>query len=146
MSNRVAHVASALFLVAAIALAPAAFASKGGKPGGGGETSSSLTLVLLNSSDGLPHYGQQVTFNVSTTATDRPLVQLAYFQGELRSTPIRRASIRTIGGHRSSPLSSNAWTGEAAECTANLVYTRDGTRLTTVATFISTCTRSNSRT
>jgi hypothetical protein len=55
MSNRVAHVASARFLVAAIALAPAAFAGKGGKPGGGGETSSSLTLVLLNSSDGLPH-------------------------------------------------------------------------------------------
>src|SRR4051812_6343009 len=62
---------SAAFLVLALALVPAALAGKGGKPGGGGggntTSSGSLSLVLLNSTDGLPHRGQQVTFQVSTS-------------------------------------------------------------------------------
>src|SRR5437867_1199361 len=41
---------------------------------------SSLKLVLLNSTDGLPHYGQQVTFSVSTTATTEPHVSLTCSQ------------------------------------------------------------------
>jgi hypothetical protein len=41
---------------------------------------------------------------------------------------------------------SSCSTHRTASPTANLVYTRDGTRLTTLATFNFTCTRSNSRT
>src|SRR5260370_4721836 len=41
---------------------------------------STLTLVLLNSTDGLPHYGQAVTFTISTTATSYPHVSLYCYQ------------------------------------------------------------------
>src|SRR5438105_3149580 len=44
-------------------------AKSGGHGGGGTGGSSTLSLVLLNSTDGLPHFGQQVTFTVSTTVT-----------------------------------------------------------------------------
>lgn len=123
MKHRVAHVASILFLVAAIAIAPAALAGKGGKPGGGG-SGSSLTLVLLNSTDGLSHYGQQVTFNVSTTATAYPQVEVDCYQGGVQ---VYSAS---AGFYPSNPwpwtrnfiLSSSWWTGGAADCTAKLYY------------------------
>src|SRR5712692_7904600 len=50
-------------------------------PGHGVTTStSSLNLVPLNSTDGSAHWGQQVTFNVSTTATTEPNVSLNCYQ------------------------------------------------------------------
>src|SRR5881397_1467505 len=61
-----------------LVLVPTAFA---GKPSGhSGSGSGSINLVLLNSSDGLPHYGQQVTFSVSTSAS-QPWVDLECNQG-----------------------------------------------------------------
>src|SRR5438552_3635938 len=62
-----------------------AFAAKGGSggTGGGGGASNtntgSFSLVLLNSTDGLPHYGQNVTFSVSSTAA-YPSVALTCYQ------------------------------------------------------------------
>src|ERR1700693_4862101 len=52
-----------------LALAPTALAAKGGGAGkgGGGTGGGSITLVLVNSTDGLAHWGAQVTFNISTT-------------------------------------------------------------------------------
>ena len=47
--------------------------------GGGGHKSvptGNLSLVLLNSNDGLAHWGNQVTFTASTTATTEPHVSL----------------------------------------------------------------------
>jgi hypothetical protein len=88
MTRRIAHAAQIGALVLALAVVPAALAAKsgtsgGGRHGGGGGTtgSSSLSLVLLNSTDGLPHYGQQVTFNVSTSATTEPYVRLDCYEG-----------------------------------------------------------------
>jgi hypothetical protein len=87
-------------------------------------SSSSLSLVLLNSTDGLPHWGQQVTFNVSTTATTQPNVSLDCYQngtlvygavaGFYASYPWQGSQIFT--------LSSPSWTGGAASCTAALYY------------------------
>src|SRR6266571_4726072 len=73
--------AGALFL----ALVPAAFAAKGGgatgsHKGGGGTSTGGLSLVLLNSTDGLPHWGQQITFTTSTTATSEPNVSVTCSQ------------------------------------------------------------------
>src|SRR5690242_6278322 len=67
-----------------IAFAPSAFAAKpsGGSSGGGGHKGGStggtgtITLVLLDSTDGLPHYNQTITFNISTNATTQPWVHL----------------------------------------------------------------------
>ena len=106
-----------------LVVAPAALSGKGGNGGkpSGGSSSSSLTLVVLNSTDGLPHYGQQVTFDVSTTATTSPYVNLrcyqngvlvgqsweAFFAGSLDD------QIMVLGG-------SLAWQSGAADCTATL--------------------------
>ncbi len=85
---------------------------------------SSLALVLVNSTDGLPHYGQQVTFKVSTTATTLPNVSLDCYQnGVLVYGAV-------AGFYPSYPwpwnqifiLSSPSWTGGAANCTAALYY------------------------
>lgn len=56
------------------------FAGKGG-PGGGGTTSSStLALVVMDDATDARH-GGRVTFDVSTSASDRPFVGLRCWQG-----------------------------------------------------------------
>src|SRR6266446_5753874 len=47
---------------------------------GGTTSTSSLNLVLLNSTDGSAHWGQTVTFSISTTATTEPNVSLHCYQ------------------------------------------------------------------
>ena len=95
-----------------------------GKPTGGSSTSSSLQLVLLDSTDGVAHYGQQVTFKVSTTATDQPQVKLECFQGGAR------VLYGSAGFYPDYPwpwaqnfqLSSGSWTSGAADCTGTMYY------------------------
>lgn len=105
-----------------LAVAPSALAAKNGgtHKGGGGSTSgtSSISLVVLNSPDGLPHHGGEVTFNVSTTATSEPWVELVCYQS---GAAVYRAwdgfferSLTT----QDFWLASNGWTGGAADCTA----------------------------
>ena len=93
--------------------------------GGGGTTNtSSLTVVLLNSTDGLPHYGQQVTFTVATTVTTRPYVKLDCYQNQVWVydqwagfyADFPWAWLQTF------PLSNSTWTSGAADCTATLYY------------------------
>ena len=118
-----------------LALVPAAFAGKGGgtggnKPGGG---TGGLSLVLLNSMDGLPHWGQQITFNVTTTATSAPNVSVTCSKsgavvygavsGFYASYPWPWTQIMT--------LSSQSWAGGAADCVASLYYF-SGTRTVTL--------------
>ena len=138
MSSRHVVRIALIAAVAALALAPTALAGKGGggKPGGGGggSSSSSLSLVLLNSSDGQAHWGQQVTFDVVTTATASPFVSLNCYQG---STWVLTASAGFFPSYpwsRDFTLSSGAWPGGAADCTARLYMTKDGSRTTTLAT------------
>jgi len=112
---RLAAAAATLALV----VVPAATA---GKPGGGtGTSGGTISVVLLDSTDGLAHYGQRVTFNVSTTATTSPYVNLkcyqngalvgqsweAFFPGSLDD------QVMVLGG-------SSAWQSGAADCTATL--------------------------
>lgn len=114
-----ARIALAAALVLALALVPTGLA---GKPGGGGTTSNgTISLVLLESTDGLAHYGQRVTFDVSTTATTSPYVNLRCYQnGALVGQGWEgffEASIddqiMVLGG-------SQAWQGGDADCTATL--------------------------
>ena len=138
-------------LVLCLALAPVAFAGKGGGTksgsrtsgtsrtsggggkkggggGGGGTTggSGSLTLKMVKdlNGNGLPNWGDTVTFNVSTNATTEPNVSLTCSQN---GTVVYGA---VSGFYSSYPwpwtqnmtLSSNAWQGGAASCTAKLYY------------------------
>ena len=66
---------TAALLALSLVLVPTAVAGKGGGHGGGGTTTGTSTfkLVPLNPpADGLIHWGQQVTFEVRTTATSQP--------------------------------------------------------------------------
>jgi hypothetical protein len=116
-STRLSLIAALIAVV--LALVPTALAGEGrnGKPGGGGGT---MSLVLLNSTDGLPHFGQKVTFNVSTTATNYPWVTLKCYQsGGLvyeASNGIFATSLNQVFTLGPTP----SWQSGNADCTAYL--------------------------
>jgi hypothetical protein len=138
MTRKLAAVLFVLSLaVLALALVPAAgLAAKGGNGGGnsgvghggggnggGGSTSSTLAgpvMVVDNNGNGTANWNDQVTFNVSTTATDRPYVKLDCYQSGVW------VSTSTAGFFPESPwapnftLASGAWMSGAADCTATL--------------------------
>src|SRR5204863_7740120 len=102
--------------------------------GGGKKTppppssSPSFALVLLNSTDGLPHAGQNVTFSITTTATAYPWVSLTCVQS---STTVLTASAGFWDGviwpeNQIMSLASMAWTSGAADCTAKLTAFNSG--------------------
>lgn len=121
-------------------MAGSVFAAKGGggKPSGGGTTGGggSLALVMVTDANGngLPNWGDQVTFNVSTTATDRPTVRLHCYQN---GSLVYTFSAGFFAGYPWTTiygLSSQSWTGGAANCTASLIYSGNNGRIITVAT------------
>lgn len=113
-------------LVGALVLVPTALAGKGGgKPGGGGggtgtSGGGTIALVLLNSTDGLPHYGQKVTFAVSTTATTQPWVVAKCYQNGTLVYQQANGIFSTSLGQIFTLGPTPAWSGGAADCTAYL--------------------------
>jgi len=89
----------------------------GGNGGGGG----TISLVLLNSTDGLPHFGQQVTFNVSAPFS-QPWVNLKCYQS---GTWVSGEWGGFFDGSAYDQIfalgPSNSWAGGDADCTADLV-------------------------
>ncbi len=87
-------------------------------------TTSSVAVVLLNSTDGLPHYGQQITFRVSTTVTDRPYVKLDCYQDQVWVYDQWAGFFPDFPWTymQTFPLSNGMWTSGAADCTATLYY------------------------
>jgi hypothetical protein len=134
MNRRIARTAQVGALVLALVLVPAALAAKGhgggGTSGGTGTGGGTISLALLNSTDGLPHVGQNVTFNFSTSATSQPWVTLYCYQG---GTLVYQASRGIFATSLSQvfALQSNSWTSGAADCTAWLQnwsgYSKRGT-------------------
>jgi len=117
-------------------IAGSAFAAKGGgasKPHGGGGTGGTGTITLAPlvydaNGNGLPNWGDTVVFNVSTTATTQPFVNLQCFQNGV-------AVLNGWNGYFAGALNttwnfglaSGAWQGGAADCTAWLdMYTNKG--------------------
>jgi len=135
-TSRTFLIVLAMATILATVTTGAAVAGKGGRghnasASGGG----TISLVLLNSTDGVPHYGQQVTFNVSTTATDKPSVKLNCYQGGVL---VYTHSAGFYAGYpwpweQTFTLRSGAWTGGAADCTAEL-YFWDGRKFITLTT------------
>ena len=99
--------------------------------GHGGTTStSSLNLVLLNSTDGSAHWGQSVTFTVSTTATTYPSVDLKCYQNGAVVMTWSAGFYPSYLWTKDVTLSSPSWTGGAASCTATLDYSNGKTVIT----------------
>jgi hypothetical protein len=131
-------------IVAAALVAIPAAAAEAGRPGGGGGGgggkkpsggTGTITLVLVNSPDTVPNYGETVTFNVSTTATDRPAVELNCFQNGTQVYAAGAGFYPEWPWSRDFVLSSQSWTSGAADCTARLYSSSaDGTRTYTLAT------------
>jgi hypothetical protein len=128
---------AALLVAVALAVVPAALAGKGGNGGGKAgqnESRGSFSLVPLNSADGLPHWGQQVTFSVTSSATYDFVTVMCYQGGAWVY-----GSSQNFGFGSATPqafyLKSVAWTGGAADCNAELwASTSSGTYQQTLAT------------
>lgn len=125
-----------LVLTALVGFAPAAGAAKPSAPKPTGGSGSSLSLVLLDSTDGLAHYGQHITWKVSTTATAEPYVSV-------QCTQAGAVVYSAFAGYFASymwpstqtmPLFSGAWTGGAADCSARLYSSSSTGKTTTLAT------------
>jgi hypothetical protein len=102
--------------------------------GHGGSGSSSVSLVLVDSTDGVAHAGQQVTFDVATTATASPFVSLNCYQNGVWVYTASAGFFSAYPWSRNFTLSSTAWMSGEADCTARLYSTKTGTRTTTLAT------------
>ena len=128
---RKTFIALALVTVVAIVAGPALAGGKGnggkggGKPSGGTGT---LSLVLLESTDGLAHHGQLIRFNVSTTATDEPWVHLKCYQGGVMVAQGWEGYFERALSDGDFRLNSDTWTGGEADCTA-LLETPQGAQL-----------------
>jgi hypothetical protein len=118
---RIAFVAA---IVLALALVPVALAGKGqgGNKGGGSTTSSgNISLVLLNSTDGLPHFRQQVTFNISTTASQPYVDATCYQNGAVVYDEWHGMWPGAMFGTTFTLGPTQSWSGGDADCTARIV-------------------------
>jgi len=140
---RIAFIAS--LVVLALALVPVSLAAKGGGGGGkstggnggttGGSAGGQLFLVPLDATDGVPHWGQRITYNLSTSAT-YPYVSTVCYQG---STLVLSTSAGFFPSYpwqsaQVVPLTTGYWTGGAADCTARLYVNGSRGSTTTLAT------------
>ena len=105
----------------------AAVADRGGRSRG----ESSISLVVLSAptaeaSGSVPHYGDPVTFDVSTTETAYPYVNLKCFQNGNLVAEGWAGFFDGALGTRTFGLYSPLWTGGAAECTAWLDMNSNG--------------------
>lgn len=135
MTKSPLRIAVLIAAVAALLAVPTALAGKGGKPGGGGKTpsySGTLSMVLVNSSDTLANFGEQVRFNVTTNAP-WPFVDVDCTQN---GTAVYHSTVGYYGGWPwgdTFTLSGWSWTGGAADCVAKLYNSYNGVS-TTVTT------------
>jgi hypothetical protein len=130
-------VLTAAFAVLILAVAPTAFAGKGGTHGNGtsgGSTDSPISLVMVSdmNTPGVS-YGDQVTFNVSTSAS-YPSVELDCSQGSTLVYAHIAPFYPSSGASQDYTLGSSYWTGGGADCTATLYYTTKSGTNSTVGT------------
>lgn len=103
-------------LAGALALAAPAFA---GKPDAAPSGSTTIALVTpAGAGPGWPHFGDLVEFDVATTQTASPFVNLKCYQGGTLVGEGWEGYFDGALGNRLFGLSSPVWTSGAADCTA----------------------------
>jgi len=93
-------------------------------------------MVPVDPADTVVNYGDEVTFTVSTTVTDRPMVKLYCYQD---GTEVDWSSAGFFPDYpwpwaRNFTLRSDYWTGGAADCTATLYYSAGHNKFPVLAT------------
>jgi hypothetical protein len=144
----------ALFVHAALALAEGgliallivgliagtAFAARGGNGGGhGGKNTSgsgSLALAMVYDQDanGAPNWDDKVTFDVSTTSTDKPWVSLDCYQDGTWVSTMTVGFFDAYPWAQTFTLASTMWTGGAGNCSATLYMVASNGHQKTLAT------------
>ena len=113
-------------LVVSLALVPAALAGKS-KPapgGGGGGSITGPVLVTDNNANGAVNFGDTVTFNVSTTATSQPYVNVLCYQNGVQVMNSWNGFFdQALNPTRNFGLYSASWQSGAANCTASVNMT-----------------------
>jgi hypothetical protein len=133
------RIALTAVLIATFALGASALGVAGN---GNSSSKSSINLVMVSSSalsasaTGGPHFGDTITFDVSTSAPE-PTVGLSCSQN---GVSVYRGSAGFYSGYpwpwlQNFTLSSQAWNGGAADCTATLYYF-DGKRFRDLASTV----------
>jgi hypothetical protein len=135
-----AGVALAAAVIAfSLALVPGALAGKtgGGKPGSGGSSTITGPVMVVDlNGDGLPNWGDTVSFNVSTTATTQPYVHMVCSGNGIGYDSWKGVFPGSLDTNWNFVLSSGGWTSGAANCTATLgMYTKQGFRQLTSMSF-----------
>jgi hypothetical protein len=105
-------------------MAGTAFAGKGGggKPNGGGSVAGPV-MVIDTDANGSTSYGDDITFNVSTTASAYPQVGLRCWQGTTWVYDAYVGYWATYSFDRFFRLTSGSWDSQLpATCTARLFY------------------------
>ena len=117
---------SVIAILIAGMMAGSVFAGKGGgggKPSGGGGSVTGPVLVTDADGSGTASHGDDITFNVSTSATAYPQVGLRCYQGTTWVYDGYVGYWATYQWDRFFRLESNYWNPElAASCTARLFY------------------------
>jgi hypothetical protein len=120
-----------------IAFSGSAIAAKGSgqKSGGGATSGNTLGLAMVDdlNGNGLPNFGDTVTFNVSTSAS-YPSVQLACYQNGALVFEQSAGFFPTYVWSKDFTLKADKWTGGAADCTAVLYHTAKNGSTSTLAT------------
>jgi hypothetical protein len=130
MTRRRSALVASIVLVLVLAVVPTALAGKGHPGGGSTGGTGTISLDPPNSTDGLPHVGQKVTFSVATAATSQPWVTVDCYRNGVwlyhASNGIFPTSL-----NQTFTLASNVWMSGEADCTAWLQnwdnYSKRGT-------------------
>jgi len=123
LNRRIAHAAQIAALVLALALVPAALAAKGHGGGGTSGGSSSISQPVTVTDTGTPglSWGDTVTFDVSTTATTTPFVNLVCYQNGVQvASGMKGFWDGSIDPNWNFGLASPTWQSGAADCVATL--------------------------
>ena len=135
--HRTAKVALALSALLVLGAVTQVAVAAGGKKG----STTTLSLVVLedgtttrSTAEAVPHWGGQITFEVATSATDKPYVNVRCYQN---SAFVYDGWGGFYAGNWSGQiytLSSTYWTGGEADCDAALVMLGKNGRTRTLAT------------
>jgi len=85
-------------------------------------STSSGALAAATSSTPVAHWGDAITFDVSTTATDMPYVTLNCYVDGVWVLTGTRGFYPDFAWGQVFGLSNTAWTGGPGDCTAELYY------------------------